>query len=127
TVPTGGVALVYRNIGTAHDGFAAINNQASPQVTVTEPDAAWTQVTEVMSGKPVLVTNGAAITTRPPNTTSDQWDAEQSRPAIATRMDGKAMMLVAGSPNGTSTTGAQFGRVLVAFGARNALQFDNRS
>lgn len=127
TVPTGGVGLVFRNIGTAHDGFTAISQQASPIVSVTQPDAAWTRVTEVMSGKPVLVTNGAAITARPPNTTSDQWDAEQWRPAIATRTDGKAMMLVAGSPTGTSTTGAQFARLLVAFDARDAIQFDNRS
>jgi hypothetical protein len=37
------------------------------------------------------------------------------------------MMLVAGAPTGTSTSGPQFARLLVAFGARNALQFDNRS
>lgn len=127
TVPTGGVGLVYRAIGTAHDGFLAIQNQASPHLNVTQPDADWTRVTEVMSGKPVLVTNGTAITSKPANTTSDQWDAEQWRPAIATRTDGKAMMLVAGSPTGASTTGAQFGRLLVAFGARTAIQFDNRS
>jgi len=126
TIPTGGVGLVYRNIGTAHDGFAAISKQATPRVTVTQPDAAWTRVSEVMSGKPILVTDGAAKTAKPSNTTSDQWYAEQWRPAIATRTDGKAMMLVAGSP-GTSTTGAQFGRLLVAFGARQAIQFDNRS
>ncbi|HEX3332456.1 MAG TPA: phosphodiester glycosidase family protein [Gaiellales bacterium] len=127
TVPLGGVGLVYRDIGIAHDGFLAISKQATPRLTVTQPDAAWAKVTEVMSGKPVLVTSGAAITTKPANTTSDQWDAEQWRPAIATRTDGKAMMLVAGSPTGSSTTGAQFGRLLVAFGARDAIQFDNRS
>ena len=127
TIPTGGVGLVYRDIGTAHDGFLAISKQSSPQVAVTQPDAAWSRVTEVMSGKPVLVTNGTAAIAKPENTTSDQWYAEQWRPAIATRTDGKAMMLVAGSPTSTSTTGAQFGRLLVAFGAQNAIQFDNRS
>jgi Phosphodiester glycosidase len=127
TVPAGGVGLVFRNIGTAHDGFVAISRQASPGVTVTQPDAAWARVTEVMSGKPVLVKNGAAVTAKPANTTADQWYAEQWRPAVATRNDGKAMMLVAGSSTGSSTTGAQFGRLLVAFNARNAIQFDNRS
>ena len=64
---------------------------------------------------------------KPANTTGDQWYAEQWRPAIATRRDGRAMMLIAGSPSGASTSGAQFARLLVAFDARDALQFDNRS
>jgi hypothetical protein len=38
TVPTGGVGLVYGDIGMAHDGFTAISKQTSPRVTSTGPD-----------------------------------------------------------------------------------------
>ena len=127
TIPSGGVGLVYRSFGVAATGFAAIAKMASPTVVVNQPDAAWATVTDVMAGKPILVKGGVAAVAKPTNTTSDQWYAEQWRPAIATRRDGKAMMLIAGSPTGTSTSGAQFARLLVAFGARDALQFDNRS
>ena len=127
TIRSGGVGLVYRDIGPAADALAAVAAEATPEVTFTGPDAAWAGVTEVMSGKPVTVSNGIAAIARPANTTADQWYAEQWRPAIATRTDGRAMMLVAGAPRGASTSGAQFARLLVAFGARNALQFDNRS
>jgi hypothetical protein len=127
TIPSGGVGLVYRDIGTAATAFAAVAAEASPGVTFTQPDAAWADATEVMSGKPVVVTKGVAAVAKPENTTSDQWYAEQWRPAIATRTDGTAMMIVAGSPTGRSTSGSQFARLLVAFGARQALQFDNRS
>jgi hypothetical protein len=127
TIPSGGVGLVYRSIGVAASGFAAIARMSTPTVVVNQPDAAWAAVTDVMAGKPILVHGGVAAVAKPGNTTSDQWYAEQWRPAIATRRDGKAMMLIAGSPSGTSTSGAQFARLLVAFGARDALQFDNRS
>jgi hypothetical protein len=127
TIPTGGVGLVYRNVGVAATGFIAIAKTSSPTVVVNQPDARWAKVTDVMAGKPILVSGGVAALAKPGNTTSDQWYAEQWRPAIATRRDGRAMMLIAGSPTGASTSGAQFARLLVAFGARDALQFDNRS
>jgi Phosphodiester glycosidase len=127
TIPSGGVGLVYRSVGVAATGFAAIATMSSPSVVVTQPDAAWAAVTDVMAGKPILVKQGVGAVARPANTTSDQWYAEQWRPAIATRRDGRAMLLIAGSSTGASTTGAQFARLLVAFGARDALQFDNRS
>jgi hypothetical protein len=50
-----------------------------------------------------------------------ELDAAQTR--VTEVMSG----LVAGSPTGTSTTGAQFGRLLVAFSAQTAIQFNNRS
>lgn len=127
TIPGGGVGLVYRDTGPAADALAQVAAAATPEITFTQPDAAWAGVTEVMSGKPVMVTNGVAAVAKPANTTSDQWYAEQWRPAIATRTDGRAMLVVAGAPTGQSTSGSQFARLLVAFGARNALQFDNRS
>jgi Phosphodiester glycosidase len=127
TIPSGGVGLVYRSVGIAATGFAAIARMSNPTVVVTQPDAAWAAVTDVMAGKPILVHGGVAAVAKPANTTGDQWYAEQWRPAIATRRDGRAMMLIAGSPTGSSTSGAQFARLLVSFGARDALQFDNRS
>ncbi len=127
TIPRGGVGLVYHAVGVAATGFAAIAKLASPTIAISEPDAAWASVTDVMSGKPILVQGGVAAVAKPANTTGDQWFAEQWRPAIATRTDGRAMMLVAGSTSGQSTSGSEFSRLLVAFGARNALQFDNRS
>jgi hypothetical protein len=44
-------------------------------------------------------------------------------------MTGQGWLIMIGSTNGlngTSLTGAQFGRVLAALGAKNALQLDNR-
>ena len=60
SIPTGGVGLVYRDVGIAATGFAAIAKMASPTVVVTQPDAAWAAVTDVMAGKPILVTGGVA-------------------------------------------------------------------
>jgi hypothetical protein len=81
-----------------------------------------------MGGKPQVVKNHTPITIKDAYTTNDQWYAQQWRPAIATTTTGKGMLVVIGGLRGaTSTTGAQFARMLAQLGAKDAMQFDNRS
>jgi len=128
TVPRHSTVLVMPASGLASTGFDTILAQPTPTVAVSVPDPAWAGVSDVMGGKPQVVKNGTPITTRDTYTTADQWDAEQWRPAIATTTHGNGMFIVIGGLNGgTSTTGAQFARMLAQLNISNAMQFDNRS
>ena len=128
TVPANGAVLVMPSTGIANDGFTTVLAQPTPKVNITTSDPAWAAVTNVVGGKPQVVANGVAITQRDSFTTADQWSAQQWRPALATTTSGKGMMIVIGAANGqTSTTGPQFARMLAQLGAKDAIQFDNRS
>src|SRR5207302_8987091 len=95
-------------------------------ITISAP--AWAAATNIVGGKPQIVANGTSITRPDTFTTTDQWSAQQWRPAIATTTRGNGMMIVIGAANGqTSTTGPQFARMLAQLGAKDAIQFDNRS
>ena len=86
-LPSGGVGLVYRSVGIAATGFAAIARMSNPTVVVTAPDAAWAAVTDVMAGKPILVDGGVAAVAKPANTTGDQWtpsSGARRSPPVAT-------------------------------------------
>jgi hypothetical protein len=138
-VPSGHVLLVYlkRPTDIAAAGFAAILTAKPASVKVTQPTAAWSAVSDTMAGKPMVVVNGRAILHKPADTTSDQWYAEQWRPAIATTAGGRAAMVVIGTTQcartwwggcrSSSTKGAQFGQMLKQLGYSNAIEFDNRS
>jgi hypothetical protein len=129
TVPTGGAILIMKSGGLAATGFSSLLAQATPAVKMTTSAKAWASVTDIISGKPQVVTNGTPLTTKPSYVTDDQWYPQQFRPAIATSQDGHGWFIIIGSThgiNGTSLTGAQFARVLAQLGAKNALQLDNR-
>jgi hypothetical protein len=129
TVPRAGAVLVMKAGGVASTGFAADLALATPSVTVTMSPAAWAKVTDVISGKPQVVTNGTPLLKKPIYVSQDQWYPEQFRPAIASTSNGHAWFIMIGSVrgiNGTSLTGAQFAQVLAQLGAKNALQLDNR-
>jgi hypothetical protein len=129
TVPRGGAVLLMRTGGLASTGFASDLALATPSVTLTMSPAAWANVTDVISGKPQVVTNGTPLLKKPIYVSRDQWYPEQFRPAIATTANGHAWFIMIGSVrgiNGTSLTGVQFAQVLAQLGAKNALQLDNR-
>jgi hypothetical protein len=129
TVPRGGAVLLMRTGGVAATGFASDLALATASVTVTMAPPAWAKVTDVISGKPQVVTNGTPLLKKPIYVSQDQWYPEQFRPAIASTSNGHAWFIMIGSVrgiNGTSLTGAQFAQVLAQLGAKNALQLDNR-
>jgi hypothetical protein len=129
TVPRGGAVLLMKSGGLAAAGFASRLALTTPTVQVTMSPAAWAKVTDVISGKPQVVTNGTAMVKKPSYVSSDQWYPEQFRPAIASSRDGHGWFIMIGSVrgiNGTSLTGVQFARVLAQLGAKDALQLDNR-
>lgn len=129
TVARGESVLLLMNAGQAAAGFRTLLAEPTPAVRMTITDRAWRSVTDVISGKPEVVKNGQPVGTKPAYVTDDQWYPQQFRPAIATSMTGQGWLIMIGSTNGlngTSLTGAQFGRVLAALGAKNALQLDNR-
>lgn len=129
TVPSGDSVLLLLKAGQAAAGFRAALAEPTPSVQMTTTDRVWRPVTDVISGKPEVVKNGQPLGTKPAYVTDDQWYPQQFRPAIATSTTGQGWFIMIGSTNGlngTSLTGAQFGKVLAALGAKNALQLDNR-
>ena len=128
TVPPRRTVLIMTANGIASAGFDTDLAKPTPSVTISTSDPAWSNVSDVMGGKPQVVKNHTAITAKDAYTTNDQWYSQQWRPAIATTTTGKGMLIVIGGLHGaTSTTGVQFARMLAALGAKNAIQFDNRS
>lgn len=129
TVGRGDSVLLMTAAGQAAAGFRALLAEPTPAVRMTTSDRAWQPVSDVISGKPQVVKDGQPLTTKPAYVTDDQWYPQQYRPAIATSTTGQGWLIIIGSThglNGTSLTGVQFGRVLAALGAKNALQLDNR-
>ncbi len=127
-VPAGSSVLIMKSSGMAATGFRAALARSSQSATLLTTSTTWAKVTDVISGKPLVVKNGQALTQKPSYVTDDQWYPEQLRPAIASTAT-QGWMITIGSVNGAhgqSLTGVQFGRVLQALGARTALQFDNR-
>jgi hypothetical protein len=127
TVPYHGAVLLLPMAGAASSGFSTLLAAASPSVKMSVADPAWADVTDVIGGKPQVVTDGVPTSKRDQWTTYDQWANPQWRPAIATTTSGRGMMVVIGSRTGTSTTGSQFARMLAQLGVKNAMQLDNRS
>jgi hypothetical protein len=126
-VPASGTVLLAKDGGLAATGLAALAAKATPIVTVNIDAAGWEPVADVMGGKPQLVTNGRAITTRPSSVDSWQWTCGGGcwRPALVRSSGGQGWLVVAGGPQGSGMTMPVFARVLQQLGARQALGFDN--
>jgi hypothetical protein len=126
-VPAGGALFVVRNGGAAAVGLAAIVARTTPIVSITGDAAGWANVDDVMGGKPQLVTNGNAVTTRPASVDPWQWTCGGGcwRPALVRSSGGQGWFILAGSSDGGGLTMPAFARVLKQLGARQAMGFDN--
>jgi hypothetical protein len=80
-----------------------------------------------MGGKPQLVSNGTASTTRPNFVDPWQWDNPHWRPAVVKSASGKGWLVVAGGSRGVGIQASTWARMLVQMGAREAMGFDNNS
>jgi hypothetical protein len=127
TVPAGGALFVVRNGGAAAVGLAAIVARTTPIVSITGDAAGWANVDDVMGGKPQLVTDGNAVTTRPASVDPWQWTCGGGcwRPALVRSSGGRGWFILAGSSDGGGLTMPLFARVLKQLGARQAMGFDN--
>jgi hypothetical protein len=125
-VPAGGAVLMAQEGGLAATGLAALAARATPAVTINVDAAGWDSVTDVMGGKPQLVTDGRAIATRPGYVDPWQWECGGGcwRPALV-RSGGQGWLVLAGGPQASGMTMPVFARVLKQLGAQQALGFDN--
>jgi hypothetical protein len=126
TVPSDGVIVLAKVGGPAATGLSA-RAAAGAAVSVATDPAGWDTVSDVMGGKPQLVTNGRAIAQRPSYVDSWQWDNPHWRPAIVRAANGQGWMVVAGGKNGVGIHGLTWAKMLVQMGARDAMGFDNNS
>jgi phosphodiester glycosidase len=126
-VPATGTVLLAKDGGPAATGLAALAALATPAVTVNVDAAGWESVSDVMGGKPQLVTDGRAISTRPGYVDPWQWTCGGGcwRPALARSSNGQGWLVIAGGPQASGMTMPVFARVLRQMGARQALGFDN--
>jgi len=94
---------------------------------VLAPEASWASVTDVMGGKPQLVTNGVAVSTRPAYVDTWQWTCGGGcwRTALGVTASGKSWFAVAGATWGGGVTMPVFARMLKQLGAVDAMGFDN--
>jgi hypothetical protein len=130
TVPVGGVLLLARTNLVHHvaaDGLQALAQSASPVDTATD-DAGWRNVTDITGGKPMLVSEGRPISSRPSSIDPWQWDCGGGcwRPALV-RAGSSAWMIVIGGKDGAGLTMRKFARVLASMGATDAMGFDNNN
>jgi hypothetical protein len=130
-VPNGGVVLLARTDTTSQVAAAGLQAQAAlgtPAVNTAIDDAGWGNVSDLTGGKPMLVTAGHAISTRPDSVDSWQWDCGGGcwRPALV-RSGSSAWMILIGGKSGMGLTMPRFASVLADMGATDALGFDNNN
>jgi len=130
-VPNGGVVLLARTDTTNQVAAAGLQAQAAlgtPAVNTAIDDAGWGNVSDLTGGKPMLVTAGHAISTRPDSVDSWQWDCGGGcwRPALV-RSGSSAWMILIGGKSGMGLTMPRFASVLADMGATDALGFDNNN
>jgi Phosphodiester glycosidase len=125
-VPAGGAVLIVRTGGSAAAGFDQLLAQSQPQVRVNVTDQAWAGVTDVMSGKPILVSGGVAVTAKPLTMTNYQWAATTARIAVGETANGHGViaMLNGGNRSTAGVDATQFASELVGLGVTNAIAFD---
>jgi hypothetical protein len=130
-VPNGGVVLLARTDTTSQVAAAGLQAQAAlgtPAVNTAIDDAGWGNVSDLTGGKPMLVTAGHAISTRPDSVDSWQWDCGGGcwRPALV-RSGSSAWMILIGGKSGSGLTMPKFADVLADMGANDAMGFDNNN
>ena len=131
TVPVGGVLILARTDTVTHvaaDGLRALAGSGSPAVDTAIDDAGWSNVTDVTGGKPMLVSGGHAVSSRPDSIDPWQWDCGGGcwRPALV-RSGNSAWMILIGGKGGAGLTMPKFASVLADMGATDAMGFDNNN
>jgi phosphodiester glycosidase len=131
TVPAGGVLLLARTDTLTHiaaDGLQALAGSGSPAVDTAIDDAGWSNVTDLTGGKPMLVSDGRAVSSRPDSIDPWQWDCGGGcwRPALV-RSGNSAWMILIGGKGGAGLTMPKFAGVLADMGATDAMGFDNNN
>lgn len=131
TVPAGGVLLLARTDTlnpVADTGLEALAQSGSPAVDTAIDDAGWSTVTDLTGGKPMLVSDSRAISSRPDSIDPWQWDCGGGcwRPALV-RAGNSAWMILIGGKGGAGLTMPKFAGVLADMGATDAMGFDNNN
>jgi hypothetical protein len=131
TIPAGAVLLLARTdtpSPVAAPGLEQLATSPSQAVGTAVDDTGWSTVTDVTGGKPMLVNEGHAVSTRPASIDPWQWDCGGGcwRPALV-RAGGSAWMILIGGKGGSGLTMPKFANVLADMGATNALGFDNNN
>jgi hypothetical protein len=130
-VPVGGVLLLARTDTLNHlaaDGLQAAAALGTPAVDTAIDDDGWSNVTDIAGGKPMLVSGGRAISSRPDSIDPWQWDCGGGcwRPALV-RSGSSAWMILIGGKGGDGLTMPKFAGVLADMGATDAMGFDNNN
>jgi phosphodiester glycosidase len=131
TIPVGGVLLLARTDTLNHlaaDGLQAAAALGTPEVDTAIDDEGWSNVTDITGGKPMLVSGGRAISSRPDSIDPWQWDCGGGcwRPALV-RSGSSAWMILIGGKGGAGLTMRKFADVLADMGATDAMGFDNNN
>ena len=127
TVPATGTVLLAKVGGIAEVGLSSLAGSANPVVDMNGDAKGWRAVSDVMGGKPELVTGGVAISSRPAIVDSWQWTCGGGcwRPALMRTNSGRGSLVLIGSRGGSGLTMLTFARVLRQLGAEQAIGFDN--
>jgi hypothetical protein len=131
TIPAGSVLLLARTDTLNHlaaTGLEAAAALGTPEVDTAIDDAGWSNVTDLTGGKPMLVSGGRAISSRPDSIDPWQWDCGGGcwRPALV-RSGSSAWMILIGGKGGSGLTMPKFAGVLADMGATDAMGFDNNN
>jgi hypothetical protein len=127
TVPETGTVLLAKVGGIAEVGLSALAASANPVVKINGDADGWSSVSDVMGGKPELVSGGIAISSRPTIVDSWQWTCGGGcwRPALMRSSSGRGSLILIGARGGSGLTMLSFARVLRQLGAQQAIGFDN--
>jgi hypothetical protein len=127
TVPETGAVLLAKVGGIAEVGLSALAASANPVVNINGDAEGWSSVSDVMGGKPELVSGGIAISSRPTIVDSWQWTCGGGcwRPALTRSSSGRGSLILIGARGGSGLTMLSFARVLRQLGAQQAIGFDN--
>jgi len=127
TVPTAGAVVVAKVGGIAEVGLSALAASVNPVVDVNGDAKGWGSVSDVMGGKPELVSSGVAISARPTSIDSWQWTCGGGcwRPALMRTTSGRGSLILIGARGGSGLTMLSFARVLRQLGAQQAIGFDS--
>jgi hypothetical protein len=132
TLSPGQALIAAKTGGQAQLGLTQLATH-SQVVRITVDAEAWSHVTDVMGGKPQLVSNGRVeyptAWSNPPMMSSDgwQWQYPHWRPALAETKTRGWLVITGGVHYGDGVYGWNWGKMLVQLGAENAMGFDNNS
>ena len=108
-------------------GMPALAASANPVVDVNGDAEGWSSVSDVMGGKPELVSSGVSISERPASVDPWQWTCGGGcwRPALMRTNSGRGSLILIGARGGSGLTMLTFARVLRQLGAQQAIGFDS--